>query len=115
MTWIMFIYADAVYSESMHKIRSVVLLFSSALFALLLCTDAVACSECHSKNPKMVRMHEALEFKDCFTCHGPGAKMSPEGPQKQKLTDERCVRCHGKVNGEPLQQKPGDARAREEK
>ena len=53
-----------------------------------------ACTVCHSKNPKMVRMHEALEFKDCFTCHAKGLKSSPEEKKVQMSTDERCIRCH---------------------
>ena len=53
-----------------------------------------ACTVCHSKNPKMVAMHEALEFKDCFTCHGPVAQAIND-PLKQMNSDDRCVRCHG--------------------
>ncbi len=28
-----------------------------------------ACNVCHSKNPKMVKMHKVLEDRSCFTCH----------------------------------------------
>jgi len=69
-----------------------VALLSSGLFSF----SALACTECHSKNPKMVRMHEALGFKDCFNCHGPAAKKSGDVPEKQMMTDGRCVRCHNK-------------------
>ena len=59
---------------------------------------ADACTVCHSKNPKMVRMHEALEYKDCFLCHGPTAKKSADPREKQMTTDERCIRCHLRSN-----------------
>lgn len=53
-----------------------------------------ACTVCHSKNPKMVKMHEALGFKDCFTCHGPGSKRVP-GTQKEQMQDDPlCMNCH---------------------
>jgi hypothetical protein len=68
----------------------------SLSMALICHHNALACNVCHSKNPKMVRMHEALEFKDCFSCHGPTAKKSADPPEKQMLTDDRCVRCHKK-------------------
>lgn len=35
-------------------------------------SPAFGCTVCHSKNPRMVRMHEALQFKDCFVCHQTG-------------------------------------------
>jgi len=57
--------------------------------------DAVAkCTVCHSKNPKMVRMHEALEFKDCFKCHGRGRIADPEDMPRQMRTDPLCKNCH---------------------
>lgn len=65
-----------------------------------------ACTECHSKNPKMVRMHEALEYKDCFVCHGPTAKKTGEAPNVRMTRDELCVRCHAGSNALPLQQEP---------
>ena len=70
------------------------------LNAAILLKDADACAVCHSKDPKMVRMHEALEFKDCFLCHGPAAKRSAD-PQQQMSADKLCVRCHTR------QEKPG--------
>jgi hypothetical protein len=65
------------------------------LFLASLCfiEGAHACTVCHSKDPKMVRMHEALEFKDCFLCHGPATKRSGSPPQEQMSTDKLCVRC----------------------
>jgi hypothetical protein len=53
------------------------------------------CGECHSKNPKMVRMHEALEFKGCFQCHGSGRLKPRPEQRRQMMTDPLCVRCHG--------------------
>jgi hypothetical protein len=79
----------------MNLTRSYVLLLTIAI-TLLYYSSAVSCTVCHSKNPQMVRMHEALEYKDCFVCHGPTAKKSNEAPEKQMTSDERCVRCHSK-------------------
>ncbi len=57
--------------------------------------QAEACTVCHSKNPKMVKMHEALGFKDCFRCHRPGGMDADKGGRKQMMTtDERCIPCH---------------------
>jgi hypothetical protein len=55
-----------------------------------------ACTSCHSKNPKMVRMHEELGFKDCFKCHGQGMGKTPEERKAQMTGDERCIPCHKK-------------------
>jgi len=75
----------------------------SALFLLTVinaASPAHACTVCHSKNPKMVRMHEALGFKDCFRCHKPGSMSSaPSGRGQMMATDERCIPCHGKADG----------------
>ncbi len=49
------------------------------------------CNVCHSKKPEMRRMHEALGYKDCFTCHGPTAKAFD---RDQRSADARCVPCH---------------------
>ncbi|GAB4441615.1 MAG: hypothetical protein OHK0040_12850 [bacterium] len=54
---------------------------------------AFECKECHSKNPKMVKMHKALGYKDCFKCHFKGKK-SKEELKTQMLTDEKCTPCH---------------------
>jgi len=55
---------------------------------------SAACTVCHSKNPKMVRMHEALGFRDCFMCHGPGKKKSSGERKEQMATDPLCNGCH---------------------
>lgn len=53
-----------------------------------------ACNVCHSKNPKMVKMHAELGYKDCFTCHMPGKRKSAEEWRQQREKDEKCIRCH---------------------
>ncbi len=58
--------------------------------------EASGCNVCHSKNPKMVRMHEELGFKDCFKCHGQGLDKTPQGRSTQMVSDSRCVPCHKK-------------------
>ena len=77
------------------------MVFLSLLFSgMLVCLPdgAYACTVCHSKNPKMVLMHEALEFKDCFVCHGPNSKRSGER-KNEKSNAELCVRCHAANSG----------------
>jgi hypothetical protein len=64
--------------------------------AAMRCPEAVACTTCHSKNPKMVRMHQELGFRDCFKCHYPDSQKSPEELKVQVTTDERCTNCHAK-------------------
>jgi predicted CXXCH cytochrome family protein len=63
---------------------------------LLMLTPAFACNECHSKNPKMVKMHQELGYKDCFVCHSVGGKKSPEEQRIRMASDQICVRCHKK-------------------
>ncbi|MGO9953807.1 MAG: hypothetical protein ACLPN1_16560 [Dissulfurispiraceae bacterium] len=58
--------------------------------------EALGCNSCHSKNPKMVKMHEALGFENCFKCHGRGVDKTPEGQKAQMISDERCIQCHKK-------------------
>jgi len=67
-----------------------------AFLMLITWSPASACTICHSKNPKMVNMHKALGFKDCFKCHGPGKKTSSENQSTQMITDPLCVDCHKK-------------------
>ena len=57
---------------------------------------AFGCNECHSKNPKMVKMHKELEYKDCFNCHGPNAGKQLEERKKYRASDPVCSRCHKK-------------------
>lgn len=57
---------------------------------------AFGCNVCHSKNPKMLKMHKELEYKDCFNCHGPKAVKPIEERKKIRKTDIVCSRCHKK-------------------
>jgi len=70
------------------------------IVSLLLCMASLpeaACNECHSKNPKMRKMHEALGYKDCFKCHGMGqVKKNPDERAEQMISDPLCVNCHKK-------------------
>ena len=69
----------------------------SAIFLILMASPpAYACNVCHSKNPKMARMHEALGFRDCFICHGPGSKRIAQQQSVQMTSDPLCVNCHKK-------------------
>ena len=61
------------------------------------------CNECHSKNPAMVRMHKALQGRDCFACHKIGEKLMGKGIPRDKVaqmsrrvSDPLCVECHKK-------------------
>ncbi len=58
--------------------------------------EASGCNVCHSKNPKMVKMHEELGFKDCFKCHGQGMGKTTEEKKAQMTGDKRCTPCHKK-------------------
>lgn len=75
------------------------------LLLLPLATNAFAfkCNECHSKNPAMVKMHKALEGRNCFACHKMGEKLMGKGiPRdkeaqlKRRATDPLCFECHKK-------------------
>ena len=87
-------FMNDVYSISMKTL----LLFTLVIAAWIAPAgrEASGCNVCHSKNPKMVRMHEELGFKDCFKCHGQGLDKTPEGRTAQMTRDSRCVPCHKK-------------------
>lgn len=55
---------------------------------------AFQCNQCHSKNPKMVKMHKELGYKDCFKCHTFKGKRNKVELAKQRVTDEKCKGCH---------------------
>ncbi|MDP2158254.1 MAG: cytochrome C [Nitrospirota bacterium] len=75
------------------KILLVVMMIVLAMASL----PEAACNECHSKNPKMRKMHEALGYKDCFKCHGFGqVKKTPEERATQMTADPLCKDCHRK-------------------
>jgi len=79
---------------------------ASALIMLLLVAQsaqAFQCNECHSKNPAMVRMHKAVQGRDCFACHKIGEKLMGKGIPRDKtaqlqrrVSDPLCVECHKK-------------------
>lgn len=52
------------------------------------------CNVCHSKNPKMVAMHERPENKACFSCHGRGIIKSKRELPDQMVNDPLCSKCH---------------------
>jgi len=59
------------------------------------------CTVCHSKNPAMVKMHQALQGQGCFGCHKPGEKLmgrqqakDPASLQQRRATDPLCLPCH---------------------
>ncbi|HEY3309196.1 MAG TPA: cytochrome c3 family protein [Desulfuromonadaceae bacterium] len=74
------------------------------LVASLLWTNtasAYECKVCHSKNPKMVAMHTALQGQNCFGCHKVGEKLMGKGQPKdrdsllkRRAVDTECLRCH---------------------
>lgn len=71
-----------------------VFLFLIINFIIIKSVIAFQCNECHSKNPKMVKMHQALGMKDCFKCHGFKGKKSKEELKAQMITDDKCIGCH---------------------
>jgi len=80
------------------KIRSCILFIVTAL-VLFSGSPSLGCNECHSKNPKMVSMHQALEFKDCFLCHGPASKRVGD-KKTPNSADPLCTRCHSAARAE---------------
>jgi hypothetical protein len=80
-----------------------ILLPALALFLLAQSALAFECNECHSKNPAMVRMHEALKGRWCFDCHRMGEKLMGKGVPKDKAaqikrreSEQICFECHKK-------------------
>ena len=79
----------------------IAIVLSALIFAAVPCPAAdapmfPACNECHSKDPKMVRMHSALGFKGCFACHGPAKELPVKERISERPSDERCMPCHKK-------------------
>ena len=65
---------------------------------------AFQCDVCHSKNPALVRMHKALQGRNCFDCHKMGEKLMGKGIPKDKAaqvqrreTEPVCFECHKKA------------------
>jgi predicted CXXCH cytochrome family protein len=75
---------------------SAVFIISAFLICLSMSHATAACNVCHSKNPKMVRMHQELGYKDCFKCHRPGGKKTSEEQKEQMAADPLCIGCHRK-------------------
>ncbi len=72
-------------------------LLTGLALLVLLCAARpaqAACTVCHSKNSKMVSMHKALEYKDCFKCHGPASDRKTPNARDEKTTDPLCASCH---------------------
>jgi hypothetical protein len=76
-----------------------------AIVSILAASSAQAyeCKVCHSKNPRMVAMHKALEGQNCFACHQVGEKlMGKSKPKdldsllKRRATEAECLPCHGR-------------------
>lgn len=62
---------------------------------------AYECKVCHSKNPKMVAMHTALQGQNCFGCHKVGERLMGKGRPKdldsllkRRATEAECLPCH---------------------
>ena len=81
------------------------LLVPALLISVIVATraDAFECNVCHSKNPAMVRMHQALKGQSCFACHKMGEKLMGKGQPKDKesllkrrQTEDVCLPCHTK-------------------
>lgn len=72
-----------------------VVMMTVSLVAAMVSTPEAACSECHSKNPKMRKMHEALGYKDCFKCHR-FSQMNRGADERaaQMYSDPLCTDCH---------------------
>lgn len=91
MTYIMHLRRQDRYTAIMKRTILSVLF----VLALLLPSAApAACNVCHSKDPKMVHMHSALGFKDCFTCHGPARELPTKERISERPSDLRCMPCH---------------------
>jgi hypothetical protein len=80
----------------------VTLAVSTAIILYPGTSAAFECKVCHSKNPRMVAMHRALEGQNCFGCHRVGEKlMGKSAPKdmdsllKRRVTERECLPCHG--------------------
>ncbi|MGE5894225.1 MAG: cytochrome c3 family protein [bacterium] len=65
------------------------------------------CAVCHSKNPKVVKMHAEPRNKACFRCHGSGRIKNQEELSKQMTGDPLCTGCHKEErNGNAGRERP---------
>ncbi|TAN44568.1 MAG: hypothetical protein EPN22_06320 [Nitrospirae bacterium] len=77
----------------MRQFKSFIIAVASSTAFLSVSLPAVACNVCHSKNPKMVKMHKNFtNMSDCFKCHGMQKQRTPE----ERSTDPLCTGCHKK-------------------
>jgi hypothetical protein len=88
MTYIMPLIKRERYTSTM---KHLLMLLTASLALFLPSYVPAACNVCHSKDPKMVHMHSALGYKDCFICHGPSAKPTD---RSKRSDDQRCLPCH---------------------
>jgi formate-dependent nitrite reductase cytochrome c552 subunit len=79
------------------------LLVLASLLAFSGTAAAFECKVCHSKNPAMVRMHQATQARDigCFDCHKIGEKLMGKSQPKdrdsllrRRASDPVCIPCH---------------------
>ena len=84
----------------MQRAATILTILATALTATLP-ADAFQCTVCHSKNPKMVAMHKAVQGQDCFMCHKVGDRLMGKGQpkdhdslMKRRVTDAVCLKCH---------------------
>jgi ribosomal protein L40E len=83
------------------RTAAVILTFLATALTTTLPAEAFQCTVCHSKNPKMVAMHKAVQGQDCFICHNVGDKLMGKGQpkdreslMKRRATDTVCLKCH---------------------
>ena len=73
---------------------------AAVVLVFMLATSLYAefqCGECHSKDPKLKRMHEALQFKGCPKCHVSRSEMKfTDEAKANRGKDPRCIPCHDK-------------------
>jgi hypothetical protein len=78
-------------------------LFLAITLLVVPASHAFECTVCHSKNPRMVAMHEALKGKNCFDCHkieeklmGKGTPKDKDSLLKRRASEAACLSCHKK-------------------
>ena len=78
-------------------------LLAVILLSVAQVANAFECKECHSKNPAMVKMHNALKGRNCFDCHkigenlmGKGLPKDKQSQMKRMVSDPLCTECHKK-------------------
>jgi len=83
------------------KRHAVSYLLQTLLIAVPFNAHAFECKVCHSKNPRMVAMHKALQGKNCFDCHKMGDKLMGKAQPRDRDTllkrragDPACLPCH---------------------